>query len=310
MVKRSMDDKQVLVSVLSEAVVEQRRARRWRIFFRLFIISYIVVISAFWMFKAKAKPISADIDHIGLVKINGMLAPNAQANAERINQGLTRAFSAEHVKAVILKINSPGGSPVVSDRVYNQIRYLRKIHPKIKLYVVCEDVCASGGYYIASAADDIYVDPASIVGGIGVISPSFDLTGLIQKIGVKRRLFTSGRFKGVGDPFSPMSPRERESVQKRMDSIHQLFIEKVKEGRGQRLKKTTTLFAGEVWTGQQAEKLGLIDGFGSVDSVARDVVGVKKVVNYTIRPNWAELFAMRFGRGAVETLSSWVANIQ
>ena len=206
------------------------------------------------------------------------------------------------IGGVILRINSPGGSPVQAGLINDEIRRLRSKHPETPLYAVVEDVCASGGYYVAAAADKIYVNKASIVGSIGVLMDGFGFTGTMEKLGVDRRLLTAGNNKGFLDPFSPQNPNQTAHAQVMLDDIHQQFIDVVKTGRGARLKETPEMFSGLMWTGDQSVKLGLADDFGSVDSVARDVIKAEKVLDYSVRDNIAERFARRLGAGAVNSL--------
>jgi len=209
--------------------------------------------------------------------------------------GLRRAFKDKNTAGVILRINSPGGSPVQSGYVYDEIKRLRKKYPDIKLYAVVTDICASGGYYIASAADEIYADKASIVGSIGVLMDGFGFVDTMKKVGVERRLLTAGKHKGILDPFSPLKPSEVKHVQRLLDSIHQQFIDAVKAGRGDRLADDPQLFSGLFWNGEEGLKLGLVDGLGSSSYVAREIIGEEKVVDYTARPNYFDRFAERIG---------------
>jgi protease-4 len=230
-----------------------------------------------------------------MVSIEGEISSNAIANALDIGSALQAAFENDNSVGVILRINSPGGSPVQSGIINDEIRRLRTLHPSKPLHVVVEDICASGGYYIAVAGDQILVDKASIVGSIGVVMDSFGFTGLMDKLGISRRMITAGSNKGMLDPFSKEDPKQVEMVQTMLNEIHQQFIAVVKAGRGDRLKENPEIFSGRVWSGEQAVKMGLADGFGTVDTVARDVFKAPNILDYTMKENFAERVAKRFG---------------
>jgi protease IV len=233
--------------------------------------------------------------HTAMVSIEGEISSNAIANALDIGSALQAAFENDNSVGVILRINSPGGSPVQSGIINDEIRRLRALYPNKPLHVVVEDICASGGYYIAVAGDQILVDKASIVGSIGVVMDSFGFTGLMDKLGISRRMITAGSNKGMLDPFSKEDPKQVEMVQTMLNEIHQQFITVVREGRGDRLKEAPDLFSGRVWNGEQAVKMGLADGFGTVDTVARDVFKAPNILDYTMKENFAERVAKRFG---------------
>jgi protease-4 len=218
---------------------------------------------------------------------------------------LQAAFKDKNTQGVVLRINSPGGSPVQSQTIYDEMRRLRKKYPEIPLYAVVEDVCASGGYFVAAGADRIYVGKASIVGSIGVLMNGFGFTGLMEKIGVERRLITAGENKGMLDPFSPLEEKDKEHVKKMMGDIHQQFIGVVREGRGKRLKETPEMFSGLIWTGEKSIEMGLADGLGTLDSVARDVVKAEDIVDYTQKETVVEKFAKRFGASAATALAEF-----
>jgi protease-4 len=236
--------------------------------------------------------------HTAMVTLDGEISSSTMANAMDINSSLVSAFENEHSAGVVLRINSPGGSPVQAGMINDEIHRLRKLYPNKPFYVVVEDICASGGYYVAVAADQILVDKASLVGSIGVIMEGFGFTGLMDKLGVTRRMITAGSNKGMLDPFSKEEPRQVEMVKTMIDEIHQQFIQVVKEGRGSRLKDAPELFSGRIWNGEQAVKLGLVDGYGTVDSVARDIFKAPDVLDYTMKENFAERVAKRFGAEA------------
>ena len=275
----------LLEKVLMASLEEQRRARRWGVFFKLAALFFVACLT--WALIGSRGVEKAGIAgvHTAMVEVSGEIADDSHANADAIIEGLQAAFEAPKSKAVILRINSPGGSPVQSAYVYDEIRRLRSLHKDKKLYAVITDMGASGAYYIASAADQIYVSPASLVGSIGVIMQGFGVQGLMQKLGVEDRTLTAGTHKAILSPFAPVKPDEQAHVKGLLDAIHQQFIAAVRQGRGQRLKENPDLFSGLFWTGQQAVDLGLADGFGSVDSVARTVIGAEDVVNYSVEPD-------------------------
>ena len=286
---------------------EQRTARRWRIFFRLawlLLITAIVVAAMYQGTSRRADPTTA---HTAVIEIKGEIASGADASAEFVVASMRSAFEDEGSQAVVLLINSPGGSPVQAGIINDEIRRLKEKHQK-PVYAVVEESCASAAYYIAAAADEIYVDKASIVGSIGVLMDGFGFTGLMDKLGVERRLLTAGENKGFMDPFSSQTERQRQYAQTMLDQIHQQFIAVVKQGRGDRLKDAPEMFSGLFWTGQQAIDMGLADHLGSLDYVAREVVKAEDIIDYTRRDNVAERLAKRFGAaigsGAFQALKS------
>ena len=287
------------------ALKEQRRSRMWGIFFKLLFFTYLTVmilLAVDWRDKTAE---AAGASHTALVELNGLIAPGTDASAEKINASLRAAFKDGTTKGVVLRINSPGGSPVQAQNIYDEIRRLRKKYPRIPLYAVVEDICASGGYYVAAAADRIYVTRSSIVGSVGVRMDGFGLTGLMQKLGVERRLLTAGKNKGFLDPFLPEDEKQKEYAQAMLDQIHRQFIDDVRQGRGERLKETPDIFSGLIWTGQQSIELGLADGYGTLNSVAREVIKAENVVDYTQKENLAEKFARRFGASAASALAEF-----
>jgi protease-4 len=273
---------QALKEVALEGIKEQRRARRWGIFFKLFFIAYLLA-ALYAIFGGSthdgklttADKITATID------IKGIIMDGAEASAENVVPSLKDAFEDPKTKGIILRINSPGGSPVQAGIINDEIRRLKGLHKGIPVYAVVSDLCASGGYYIAVAADKIYADKASIVGSIGVRMDSFGVTGLMEKLGVERRLHTAGANKGMLDPFLPENPEQVQFVQQMLDETHQQFIKVVRDGRGERLKETPEMFSGLFWTGEEALKLGLIDGLENDAYVAREVVGAEDMVDFT-----------------------------
>lgn len=289
---------------------EQKRDRRWRIFFRLLGFGYLLLMLVLFYPTRMGTTTDTGIttEHTALVDVKGVIANDAEANADSLSTALRKAFEAEHSKAVLLRINSPGGSPVQSNYVYREIRRLKDKHPEKKVYAVITDMGASGAYYIAAAADEIYVDPSSIVGSIGVIMAGFGFTDAIDKLGIERRVLTSGDNKALLDPFAPMKDEQKEHFQAMLDTVHDEFIQAVKEGRGDRLQSEEhpELFSGLVWSGSKAVELGLADGFGSPGSVARDIILADKVVDYTVVPNpferWFQGFGVSVGKGLGQTL--------
>ena len=283
------------------ALQEQRRARRWGIFFKLLTFAYITVIIVMAVdWKGGGETTGK---HTAMVELNGTIAPGSDASADKVIAALQAAFKDKNTQGVVLRINSPGGSPVQSQTIYDEMRRLRKKYPAIPLYVVVEDICASGGYFVAAGADRIYVSKSSIVGSIGVLMNGFGFTGLMDKLGVDRRLITAGENKGMLDPFSPQSEKDKAYAQKLIEDVHQQFIAVVREGRGKRLKETPDMFSGLIWTGDKSVQLGLADGFGTLESVARDVIKAENIVDYTQKEGIAERFAKRFGAAAASALA-------
>jgi protease-4 len=300
-------ERSALEKLARSALDEQRRARHWGIFFKMltFIYLFVILFLALGVIGGKEVPLPGK--HTALVDLNGVIMADSEASAERVNAGLQAAFKNTDAVGVILRVNSPGGSPVQAGQINQEIRRLRALHPKVPVYAVVEDICASGGYYVAAAADKIYVDQASIVGSIGVLMDGFGFTGTMDKLGVERRLLTSGESKGFLDPFSPLVPAQREYAQQMLSEIHQQFIDVVRKGRGGRLKESPELFSGLVWTGARSVDLGLADALGSVDYVAREVLKAEHIVDYTTRESIAERFARRFGATVARTMVQLLA---
>jgi protease-4 len=293
--KETQWERRLLEKIAQESLKESRAKRRWGIFFKLAGLAYLVTVLFLVVDWGAFLARPSDGKHTALVSINGAIDARGDASAAKINGALQSAFENEGTAGIILRINSPGGSPVQAGIVYDEIRRLRKNHPDIRLYAVVEDVCASGGYYIASAADKIFVDKASIVGSIGVLMDGFGFTGTMQRLGVERRLLTSGENKGFLDPFSPQDAKQKEHARTLLQEIHAQFIDVVRQGRGDRLRETPDVFSGLMWTGSQSVKMGLADDFGTVDSVARDVIKAENVLDYSVKENIAERFAKRLG---------------
>jgi protease-4 len=296
----------VLERLLRDTLTEQRRARRWRIFFRL--LSLLLVLAVLGLFRADVGVPQVATRHTALVQLNGIIAPGTDANADIIIESLRKAYENAQVAGVVLRIDSPGGSPVQAGRINAEIRRLRAQHPKVPLHAVIDDICASGGYYVAVAADRIYADKASVVGSIGVLMNGFGFVEAMQKLGVERRLLTAGDHKGFLDPFSPQNPEDAEHARALLQTIHHQFIEVVKDGRGARLKDDPRLFSGLVWTGDQGIELGLVDALGDTDSVAREVFKADKVVDYTVRPAYFEKLIRSAGGEAANSLLDALSN--
>jgi len=287
-------ERKLVEKIALAGIAEQRRARRWGILFKLLTFAYITwVILLVTGWQATEAPTAER--HTALVEIDGLIAPGTDASAERVISALQAAFEDERTKGVVLRINSPGGSPVQAQTIYDEMRRLRQKYPKIPLYAVVEDLCASGGYYVAVGADRIYVSKSSIVGSIGVRMDGFGVTGLMEKLGVERRLLTAGENKAMLDPFLPLNERHKEYALALINEIHAQFIDVVREGRGDRLKETPEMFSGLIWTGQKGVELGLADAIGSLDYVAREVVKAEEIVDFTQKENIAERLARRFG---------------
>lgn len=300
-------ERDALERIAMAAINEQRAARRWKIFFRFAFLAVLVLI-AWSVFDFSGARVEGGGRHTALVSLDGEISSDTPANAEDINSALDSAFDDDGTAGVILHIDSPGGSPVQAGIINDEIHRLRAKYPAIPLYVVVGDMCASGGYYVAAAADKIYVNKASIVGSIGVLMDGFGFTGLMDKLGVDRRLRTSGENKGFYDPFSPDTPKMDAHAQEMLDQIHQQFIDAVKAGRGQRLKDSPDIFSGLFWTGQKSVELGLADGYGDTDFVAREVIKAPDVVDYTVKQGISDRLAKRFGAsvgsGAMHSLIS------
>ncbi len=282
-----------LDTIARELIREKRAERRWKIFFRLLWVGLALLLILALMMPASWHSTPAGV-HTALVEIRGEIALGGDASAEALNDSLKQAFETPTAKAVVLRINSPGGSPVQSGIINDEIRRLKAKHNK-KVYAVVEEMCASGAYYIAVAADEIYVDKASLVGSIGVLMDGFGFNGAMEKLGIERRLLTAGDNKGMLDPFSPQNEKHTAYAKAMIDQIHQQFIKVVKDGRGERLKDEPEVFSGMFWNGEEALRLGLADHLGSLNSVARDVVKADEIVDYTQRENLAERLARRFG---------------
>ena len=293
----------VLEKIALAGIKEQRSARRWGIFFKILTFAYVTLILVFAIDWKGRTEIMTDGKHTALVEVSGVIGPGTDASAERVNAALQAAFKDRNTQGVVVRVNSPGGSPVQSQNIYDEMRRLRVKYPAIPLYVVVEDMCASGGYFVAAGADRIYVSKSSLVGSIGVRMDGWGVTGLMDKLGVERRLLTAGDNKGFLDPFLPVDEKQKQHALAMLGEIHQQFINVVREGRGKRLKESPDLFSGLVWTGQKSVDLGLADGFGSLDYVAREVIKAEDIVDFSQKENLAEKFARRLGAGAASALA-------
>ena len=295
-------ERKVLEKVALAAIAEQRATRRWGIAFKSLLLIYLFLVLFIGIGWVKHGDYKSPGKHTALVDLRGVIASDGMASADNITSGLQAAFKDDNTQGVILRINSPGGSPVEAGHINDEIKRLRVQYPNIPLYAVVEDICASGGYYVAVAADKIYVDKDSIVGSIGVVMDGFGFTGIMDKLGVERRALAAGSNKTFLDPFSPLNPAQKEFAEKMLADIHQQFITVVRNGRGQRLKENPDIFSGLVWVGSKSIELGLTDALGNVESVARDVIKAEDIVDYTPHENIAERVARKFGAAMAETL--------
>ncbi len=298
-------ERQALRDLLTASVREQRSARRWGIFFKLltfvWLLAFLLLASGVLQ---RGQDDASTGAHTAVVSLEGTIAAGGETDSSQVLVGLRAAFEDANTRAVILRANSPGGSPVQAGMINDEIRLLKKKHPSVPFYVVIEDVCASGCYYAAVAADKIFADKASMVGSIGVLMDGFGFTGAMEKFGVERRLLTAGENKGFLDPFSPLRQEQRAKAQVMLNEVHQQLIDVVKAGRGKRLADNPDLFTGLVWSGATAQKLGLVDELGSVDRVAREVVKVENIVDFTTKPTWADRVARQIGVAAATKLGA------
>ena len=298
----------MVAQVSGELIRERRSERRWRVFGRVAWFALAVAVVWGLVAQQRGRVASPGGPHTALIEVRGEIAAESEASAENIVTALRNAFDEDKVRGIVLRFNSPGGSPVQAGIVFDELRRLRGLHPDKKVYAVCEEMCASGAYYMAVGTDAIYVDKASIVGSIGVLIDGFGFTGLMDKAGVERRLITAGANKGILDPFSPLTEKQRAYAQAMIDEIHRQFIDVVRQGRGARLHENADTFSGLFWNGEDAVRQGLADHLGGLDYVARDVVKAKDVVDYTLQENVAERLAKRFGAsigaGAVHALQA------
>ncbi len=301
-------ERKVLEDLAFAALNEQRKSRRWGYVFKSFMFLYLVAILVL-MIPSSELPGHAE-KHTALVEINGVIAADSEANADTIVTGIRNAFDSPNAQGLILRLNTPGGSPVQSGIINDEIKRLQATRPDFPVYAVIQDVCASGGYYIAVAAKEIYADKASIVGSIGVRMDSFGFTETIAKLGIERRSITAGENKSFLDPFLPMKDKDIKHAHDMLNNIHQQFIDVVKAGRGDRLADDPRLFTGLFWSGEQALPLGLIDGLANSSTVAREMIGAEEIVDYTPRPNYLDRFAGKLGATLSQTFQSSSLSIQ
>ncbi len=296
-------ERKILQDLAFAAIREQRNSRRWGYVFKGLVLLYLFAFM--FLMLPNGEKATKDETHTALVDITGIISPETEASADMMVTGIRNAFEAKQAKALILRLNTPGGSPVQSGIINDEIRRLRLTRPDFPVYAVIQDICASGGYYIAVAADEIYADKASIVGSIGVRMDSFGFTEAIDKLGVERRSLTAGQNKAFLDPFLPLKEDHVEHANDMLNNIHQQFIEVVKNGRGDRINANNAeLFSGLFWSGEQALELGLIDGLASSSEVARDIVGAEEIVDYTPQPNYLDRFAGKLGASIGEMLQN------
>ncbi len=291
-------ERKTIEKLAYSALEEQKRTRRWGIFFKVLTFLYLLFVALAALGWLRHGTGTSAATHTAVIDVRGVIADGNEASADRIMDGLRAAFEDSKTKGVVMRLNSPGGSPVQAGQINDEIKRLRAKYPKIPLYAVVDDVCASGGYYIAVAADKIFVDKASLIGSIGVLMDGFGFTGTMEKLGVERRLITAGANKGMLDPFSPLDPKHAEYAKVMIKQIHDQFIKVVRDGRGARLKETRDMFTGLIWSGEEGIKLGLADGLGSLDYVAREVIKAEDVVDYSAHESLPERLAKRFGIGA------------
>ncbi len=303
--EQNNSDSEVLSKLAFASLNEQRRARRWSIFFKglmaayFFVLLFMIYIPASSTGGAKSSK-----EHTAIIDIQGVISSDSEASADTIITGLRAAFKEEKAKGIILRINSPGGSPVQAGYINDEIYRLKSKYPNKKVYAVIADICASGGYYIAAAADAIYADKASMVGSIGVLMNGFGFVDAMKKVGVERRLYTAGANKGFLDPFTKAKPEDIKHIKGLLKNIHQQFIDTVRKGRGDKLKENDKLYSGLIWTGEESIKIGLVDALGSSSYVAREIIKAEKIVDYSLKPNFLDRFADRLGMSFGASVSS------
>jgi protease-4 len=307
-------EKQTIEKIAMESLIQQKSSRRWSVFFKLVSLIYLGWVLFFVLTSSNNSTIATG-DFTALITLNGEIGVDSEVSAINVKSSLKEAYENPGTKALILAINSPGGSPVQSGIINDEITRYKSLHPQIPVYAVIEDICASGGYYIAVAADKIFVDKASIVGSIGVLMNGFGFDKAIKNLGVERRLITSGENKAILDPFLPVKPKQREFMQDLLKEVHNQFIEAVKKGRGNKLALNSDIFSGLFWSGESAIKLGLADGYGDMDLVAREIIGHEKIIDFTIQSNFADRFAKKLGASigssmGKDILKNYLKNIE
>lgn len=302
-------EREVLEKLAFAAIDEQKKSRRWGIFFKFLTFAYLSVFLMMAVYPRFEENMTVGTAHVAVVDVLGMIMEGEAADADTVIEGLRDAVRDKNTKGVILNINSPGGSAVQAAYIYDEIRRQKQLHPELPIYAVVGDMCASGGYYVAAAADKIFVSPASLIGSIGVVMNGFGFANVMEKLGVERRLLTAGEHKAFLDPFSPVNQAEAKHMQSLLDQVHQQFIAAVRQTRGDRLKETADIFSGLVWNGEEGVKLGLADGFGSIDSVARDHIGVEEKINFTPQERLFERLASKFGAAFAHSIGMAVKSI-
>jgi protease-4 len=309
-IKKEDWERRLLENLALASLQEQRRARKWGIFFKLITFLYLFIllfVALGWIEDGKVRIAEK---HTALIDLKGMITADSISNADKINASLRSAFEDKKTQGIILRINSPGGSPVQAGYIYDEIRRLRSKYSDIPVYAVVGDICASGGYYVAAAADKIFVDKASLVGSIGVLMDGFGFTGTLEKLGVERRLLTAGENKSFLDPFTPLDPAQKEHATRLLREIHEQFIQVVKQGRGERLKDAPEIFSGIVWTGQKSIDLGLADEMGDADYVAREIIQAETLVDFTPNEGLSDLFNKRFSQIVFKILSDLAVSLR
>ncbi|MDO9049009.1 MAG: signal peptide peptidase SppA [Methylobacter sp.] len=303
-------EREVIEKLALAAVTEQTRARRWSVFFKSLMFAYLIAVFGVAIYPKFSQDIGGESkDHTAVIDVVGMIAEGKDANADSIIESLRNAVKDKHTKGIILHANSPGGSPVQSSYVYEEIRKIKKEHPGLPIYAVVSDICASGCYFIVSASDKIFVNPSSLVGSIGVLMDGFGFVDVMQKLGVERRLFTAGAHKAMLDPFSPSKEDETHYVQNLLNQVHQQFIGAVKAGRGDRLKETPELFSGLVWTGEEGVKLGIVDGVGNQDYVSKELIGAETLVDFSRQEHLLDKIAGKLGASFGQVIGSLVQGL-
>ena len=300
-------EKQTIEKIAMESLIHQKNSRRWSNFFKLISLIYIGWVLFFVLTSSNSSTIASG-DFTALITLNGEIGVDSEVSAVNVKSSLREVYDNPGTKALILAINSPGGSPVQSGIINDEINRYKALYPQIPIYAVIEDICASGGYYIAVAADKIFVDKASIVGSIGVLMNGFGFDKAIKNLGIERRLITSGENKAILDPFLPVQPKQKEFVQNLLREVHDQFIETVKKGRGSKLSLNPEIFSGLFWSGESAINLGLADGYGDIDLVAREIIGYEKIIDFTAQSNFADRFAKKLGASISSSLRNDILN--
>ena len=297
-------EKDALRDIALAGVKEQQRNRRWGIFFKLLGFAYLFILLIMLSSSNISESSTTTQKHTAIIKLSGGIIPGEAASADNINEALRDAFGNKNVEGIILEINSPGGTPVQAAMIYDEINRLRQLNPDTPIYTVISDICASGGYYVAAATEQIYANKSSLVGSIGVRLSSFGFTGTMEKLGIERRQLTAGKNKAMLDPFSPRNTKAEKHMTNLLTSTHQHFINDVKAGRGDRLKNDPNLFSGLIWNGEQGIELGLVDDLGSADYVAREVIGQKRIIDYTYQPDFFDQFTHRVSSTMLNLLTT------